>query len=117
VVKKLTATAVLRLCKKLKQKKFQKDDFLILFLNLKNLIFFLIKSSKNYKIIFKNHGFLIEKFINLGIKFKIKKSSFWIFFVNFLLRRLCFIFFFEKDSRLGPRRLRSLSRYLLKIAV
>jgi len=28
-----------------------------------------------------------------------------------------FIFFFEKDSRLGLRRLRSWSRYLLKIAV
>jgi hypothetical protein len=47
---------------------------LILFLNLKNLIFFLIKSSKNYKINLKNHRFLNKKLRKLSIKNKIKKS-------------------------------------------
>ena len=53
---------------------FIKYNFLILFLTLKNLIFFLIKSLKNYKIIFKNRGFLIENLKKMLIKNKIKKS-------------------------------------------
>jgi hypothetical protein len=43
------------------------------------------------------------------------RDKIWVFWSFFVDKR--FIFFFKKDSRLGPRRLRSLSRYLLKIAV
>jgi hypothetical protein len=60
---------------------------LILFLTLKNLIFFLIKSSKNYKNKFKNHRFLIEKSGKLLIKTKIKKSPSLDFF--------CFNYFYN----------------------
>jgi len=70
---KLRASEILMLREKLKQKKSKDGDFLILFLNLKNLIFFLIKSSKNYTIILKNHRFLIKNLEKLSIKNKIKK--------------------------------------------
>jgi len=53
---------------------FIKYNFLILFLTLKNLIFFLKKPYKNYKNNLKNHRFLIEKLGKLSIKNKIKKS-------------------------------------------
>jgi len=59
---------------------FIKYNFLILFLTLKNLIFFLIKSSKNYKNNLKNRGFLIKNLEKMLIKTKIKKSSFIKFF-------------------------------------
>ena len=65
----------------MKNKFSKKEDFLILFLNLKNLIFFLKKSLKNYKIILKNHGFLIKNLEKLSIKNKIKKSTSLEFFL------------------------------------
>jgi hypothetical protein len=100
---KLRASETLMLREKLKQKKSKKGDFLILFLNLKNLIFFLIKSSKNYKIILKNHRFLIKNLEKLSIKNKIKKSPFLEFFhFNFLHNLKTFVvvgFLTPHDSR------------------
>ncbi len=66
---KLRVSEVLMLQEKLKQKKFQKKQFLDFVFELKKPHIF------SYKIIFKNHGFLIEKLEKLSIKVKIKKSS------------------------------------------
>ena len=82
---------------------FIKYNFLILFLTLKNLIFFLIKSSKNYKNNLKNRGFLIKNLEKMLIKTKIKKSSFLEFFhFNFLHNLKTFVvvgFLTPHDSR------------------